>query len=1013
MRQFLPFRLDTVNQCLWRGEGAAEERILLEPKAFAVLRYLVERPGRLVGHTELLEAVWPETYVQPEVLKSHIAAIRGVLGDDARKPLFIETLSRRGYRFIAPVREGVRAKPLPTGPPKGLVGRDGPLAELHQYFERVSQGERQVVFVTGEPGIGKTALAQAFIDRAATEATDTRFARAQCLEGYGSKEAYYPMLEVLAALCHGEDGDAIVQVLAAQAPTWLAQFPALLTPDRGEVLRREIIGATRERMLREIGDALEAIASRSPLVIVFEDLQWVDYSTVDLISVLARRQTAAKLMIVGTYRDDDVALSEHPLGTLKQDLRARQLCREIALRPLNETQVVDYLAAEQSRSSLPKGLTALVYRHSEGNPLFMVAALDSLVGQGLIARESGWRLERPLNEIELAVPENLREMIEVQIERLSPEEQRVLEAASLTQHRAFSVIARAAPSIDADPSHFEAVCERLSRRAHILRPGILEELPDGTVSPFYEFAHALYRDVLYSRITPSRRALLHRRAAEWAEATFAEHVGDAAPFLAYHFEHGGDFARAVKYLRVAAQTAGRRYAPREATAHLQHALGLSEQLPGSERPRNELAVLEQLGAMYVVSFDPRAVETYETLAAQAAAGQLIDLEVKALVEMAYPLSWIDAERALAVVDRALRLSSRQRDPIQRAQTRASCLVRRIWTGGWNAWDAQACREAVEEIQRSGDRQLSAVYLIDSSFIRWVSSEYRAAHQDVIDSLAVLVERDVDNPHLSFVHWLSQFTLPWSVLFLGEWGKALGILTAEIALAKKNGDRYREQTLQLYRAWIHLYAMDYPGVLEICDAILPALDEPSMRPWRRFCLALTGSAEVASGRYGPAAEHLMTARSEMDRQPVIHDWYSRMILAQALTELRLAQGDVIEAAAEAERFLALTLATAEHTWQTLAWEASARVAMTQGDHGRARTCIDGALAAMEGFEVPLAAWRVHASAAELERRLRNPRAVAWHRAVARAMVLALAKSLVDHEGLREAFLGAPAVRAIIA
>src|ERR1041385_4030705 len=107
MRQFPPFRLDTVNQCLWRGEGVAEERILLAPKAFAVLRYLVEHPGRRVGRAGILEGVWPETYVQPEVLKSHISAIRVVLGDDARKPLFIETLSRRGYRFIAPVGEGV------------------------------------------------------------------------------------------------------------------------------------------------------------------------------------------------------------------------------------------------------------------------------------------------------------------------------------------------------------------------------------------------------------------------------------------------------------------------------------------------------------------------------------------------------------------------------------------------------------------------------------------------------------------------------------------------------------------------------------------------------------------------------------------------------------------------------------------------------------------------------------------------------------------------------------------
>src|SRR5258705_10983272 len=106
MRAFPPFRLDTVNQCLWRGDGLTEKRLLVAPKAFAVLRYLVEHPGRLVTQNELLEALWPKTYVQPEVLKSHIAAIRAVLGDDARKPLFIETMSRRGYRFVAPVTEG-------------------------------------------------------------------------------------------------------------------------------------------------------------------------------------------------------------------------------------------------------------------------------------------------------------------------------------------------------------------------------------------------------------------------------------------------------------------------------------------------------------------------------------------------------------------------------------------------------------------------------------------------------------------------------------------------------------------------------------------------------------------------------------------------------------------------------------------------------------------------------------------------------------------------------------------
>jgi predicted ATPase len=102
--------------------------------------------------------------------------------------------------------------------------------------------------------------------------------------------------------------------------------------------------------------------------------------------------------------------------------------------------------------------------------------------------------------------------------------------------------------MDADPDSFERVCQRLSRRTHILRPGTLEKLPDGTVSPFFEFDHALYREVLYSRIAPGRRARLHRQAAEWAEAGFAEQLTEAAPLLAHHFEHGGDYARAVKTL---------------------------------------------------------------------------------------------------------------------------------------------------------------------------------------------------------------------------------------------------------------------------------------------------------------------------------------------------------------------------------------------------------------------------------------------------------------------------------
>jgi hypothetical protein len=151
---------------------------------------------------------------------------------------------------------------------------------------------------------------------------------------------------------------------------------------------------------------------------------------------------------------------------------------------------------------------------------------------------------------------------------------------------------------------------------------------------------------------------------------------------------------------------------------------------------------------------------------------------------------------------------------------------------------------------------------------------------------------------------------------------------------------------------------------------------------------------------------------MDRRPVIHDWYCRMMLEGALTELWLAKGDLTQARPEAERFLELTRATAERTWQALAWEINARVAAAERDFQRAQNCIDQALSTMEGFEIPLAAWRVHGTSAELYARTGNKDAAEQHRALSRATILRLADSLPDDEPLRGRFLSAPSVRRIV-
>jgi predicted ATPase len=315
--------------------------------------------------------------------------------------------------------------------------------------------QRQIVFITGEPGIGKTSLVDEFLRRTARDFAGVHIARGQCVEGYGGKEAYYSILEALGQLCVASDGETVVHALFTKAPTWLVQFPAFVNSKQRETLQRVILGATRERMLREISEALETISFEQPLLLVLEDLHWADPSTVDLVSSLARRRTPAKLMLIGTYRPVDVTLAKHPLKAVKQDLLVHHLCREIALEPLREAEVAEYLATQSEGSAVPEGLAELIYRYTEGNPLFMVAALDDMRDQGLIAVENGtWQIKVPLERIDLEAPDSLRQMIELQIERLSTEEQRVLEVASVLRKFSLSVTVGAAVT-NVEPDTFE------------------------------------------------------------------------------------------------------------------------------------------------------------------------------------------------------------------------------------------------------------------------------------------------------------------------------------------------------------------------------------------------------------------------------------------------------------------------------------------------------------------------------------------------------------------------------
>jgi predicted ATPase len=588
MKRFGCFQLDIKNECLWQN-GA---QLGLTPKPFAVLRYLVENPQRLVTYDELLDKLWPETYVQPQVLRTYVLELRKLLGDSVESPRFIRTVPGRGYWFLAQVEEANGHAVDTRAPQSGrIVGRQQEFERLNGLLRQANQGDRQVAFITGETGMGKTALIDLFCSQLSSD-DQIHIARGQCVEGFAGKEAYYPVIEALGQLCSKSDGKKHVHVMQQRAPSWYAQL-AVLHGDSPVTVAMPVRG---ERMLNEICDAIEAMCSETTLTVVFEDLHWADLSTLDLISALSRRRQAARLLMLASYRPAEVSAGQHPLKRLKQDLVTHKLCTDVSLRPLERDAVQEYLVQELKQEKLPKGLPSFVHQHSEGNPLFMIAMLEHLVAQGFLRQDAGvWQLRSALAEIDMGVPTALSEMIEMQIDRLDSADQRLLEAASL-----IGVIFpawAAAAALDGDLEDIEAQYETLARRLHFLHPAGHDELPDGTQSASYVFAHGLYREVLRARQSPARRAKRHLRVAEKLEKLFAGREMDVSIELAMHFEAAAEWVRAARALCIAAGNALRRGARDEGMKLTERALQLLENLSEPEREAAESEIRPQIAGL--------------------------------------------------------------------------------------------------------------------------------------------------------------------------------------------------------------------------------------------------------------------------------------------------------------------------------------------------------------------------------------------------------------------------------
>jgi DNA-binding winged helix-turn-helix (wHTH) protein/predicted ATPase len=596
-----PVRLDVANERAWCGERVLE----LTPKTFAILRHLVEHPDRLLTKDDLLAAVWGDTVVSEAALTSCIRDVRRALGDSSRTPRYIETVHRRGFRFIGPVAAARRTPPAANGDAPArdasgtspMVGRDAELGRLRELFVTAAAGRRRVVFVTGEAGIGKTTLVDAFVAEV-SGGDGVRIGRGQCVEHYGTGEPFLPVLEALTRLARGPGGDDVVRALRRYAPSWLSQLPALTASGDESLGDRAVQGVTPDRSLRELAEALEAIGADAPLVLVLEDLHWSDAATVDLLAVLARRRDPAKLLVVGTHRPAETVAGAHPLHPLTQELHAHGDCAAVALDFLDEPAVGDYVAGRLSAPECPPDLVRLLHRNTGGNPLFLATVVDDLIARGdVLAVDGRLTFSAPLDAVASAVPASLWQLIEKQIDRLEPEAQAVLAVASIAGAEFSSAVATA-DGIDALAA--EACCAALARQGRFLRALGVAEWPDRTVAGRYGFIHTFHRTVLASRVSIAQRVGLHCRIGARLERAYGARAGEIAGELAMHFEAGRDFEHGLLYRVRAADNALRHHGHREAVQHAQHALELLRALPESpERLRQELHVQTMLGTALI------------------------------------------------------------------------------------------------------------------------------------------------------------------------------------------------------------------------------------------------------------------------------------------------------------------------------------------------------------------------------------------------------------------------------
>jgi len=457
----------------------------------------------------------------------------------------------------------------PSGP---LVAREGELVQALRFVEEVERGGGRLVMLAGEPGVGKTRLAQEVMLR--LEERGFLLATGRCYEPE-QVVPYYPFVEALAAAY-----DAAPVTLQSEVPRRWPYVERLL-PDHPSATDAEEFGGqdVQQRLFWAVAHFLDAIAELRPLAVLLDDLQWADESSLKLLQYLARATRASRTFLLGTYRDIDID-RRHPLDRALRDLHREGLLTEIIIRRLPEEGTAALTTAMLGDADMPEALVALLHERTDGNPFFIQEVVRALIERGdLFVADGFWTSHRGA---EIEVPRSIRSAIGERLARLTDVAQEVLSEASVLG-QAFAVsdlrAMRGRPEGQIDDALDEALI------AGLIRP---------TDRGRFSFNHALTQQTLYEELPARRRTRLHLLAAEAVERLPEPDRQKRAAELAWHFMQADEPARALSYSVLAGDAAEAMFAHAEAEQHYHTALELARQLGDLSR---QAPIHEKLGTV--------------------------------------------------------------------------------------------------------------------------------------------------------------------------------------------------------------------------------------------------------------------------------------------------------------------------------------------------------------------------------------------------------------------------------